>query len=51
VADLLPLVLARKYDLRGVISHRLPLEDGPRGYSLFDAKVDGCTKVALDPRA
>jgi hypothetical protein len=27
----------------------LPLQDGPRGYELFDTKQDGCTKVVLKP--
>ena len=44
---LLPLVSEGRYPLSSVISHRLPLEDGPRGYALFDRKEDGCTKVVL----
>lgn len=31
-----------------VISHRLPLHDGPKGYQLFDAR-DECIKVVLRP--
>ncbi len=46
---LLPLIRSRKYDLGTLISHRLPLDDGPRGYDLFDRRVDGCTKVVLRP--
>ena len=46
---LLPLVSQGRYPLNRVISHRLPLEDGPRGYALFDRKQDGCTKVVLRP--
>jgi threonine dehydrogenase-like Zn-dependent dehydrogenase len=46
---LLPLVRQGRYPLSSVISHRLALEDGPRGYALFDAKQDGCTKVVLKP--
>ncbi|MGT2426098.1 zinc-dependent alcohol dehydrogenase [Amnibacterium kyonggiense] len=30
-----------------VISHRLPLEDAPRGYEMFKQKQDHCTKVVL----
>jgi threonine dehydrogenase-like Zn-dependent dehydrogenase len=30
-----------------VISHRLPLEEGPRGYGIFADKLDDCTKVVL----
>ncbi len=32
-----------------LISHRLPLAQGPEGYRLFDEKRDGCTKVVLVP--
>lgn len=46
---LLPLVSEGRYPLSTVISHRLPLEDGPRAYALFDRKQDGCTKVVLRP--
>jgi threonine dehydrogenase-like Zn-dependent dehydrogenase len=46
---LLPLVRQGRYPLGSVISHRLPLSDGPRAYELFDTKQDGCTKVVLTP--
>ena len=46
---LLPLVAEGHFPLSAVISHRMPLEDGPRAYALFDAKQDGCTKVVLAP--
>lgn len=46
---LLPLIRSRRYDFGALISHRLPLEEGPRGYDLFDRRVDGCTKVVLRP--
>jgi threonine dehydrogenase-like Zn-dependent dehydrogenase len=46
---LLPLVGSRRYDLAAVISHRLPLAEGPRGYDLFDRRLEGCTKVLLLP--
>jgi threonine dehydrogenase-like Zn-dependent dehydrogenase len=32
-----------------VISHRLPLDDAPRGYQLFLDKADECLKVVLKP--
>jgi threonine dehydrogenase-like Zn-dependent dehydrogenase len=34
-----------------VISHKLPLEDAPRGYKIFRDKQEKCTKVVLDPWA
>ncbi len=45
----LPLVRARAYDLAAIISHRLPLAEGVRGYELFAQRLDGCTKVVLEP--
>jgi threonine dehydrogenase-like Zn-dependent dehydrogenase len=30
-------------------THRLPLEDAPRAYELFQRKLDGCIKVVLRP--
>jgi threonine dehydrogenase-like Zn-dependent dehydrogenase len=34
-----------------VISHRVPLDQGPEMYRIFRDKKDGCTKVVLDPWA
>jgi len=47
--QLLPLVVAQKYNLVTVISHRLPLLQGVEAYGIFDKKQDGCTKVVLKP--
>lgn len=46
---LLPLIRSGRYDLEALISHRLPLSEGPRGYDLYDRKLEGCTKVVLRP--
>jgi threonine dehydrogenase-like Zn-dependent dehydrogenase len=46
---LLPLVVEGRFPLDAVISHRMPLEEGPQAYSLFDEKRDGCTKAVLVP--
>jgi threonine dehydrogenase-like Zn-dependent dehydrogenase len=35
--------------LARLITHRLPLAEGPRAYRLFDEKRDSCVKVALQP--
>ncbi len=43
-------LLARRAELAGVFTHRLPLSEGAAAYVLFDRKEDGCVKVALDPR-
>jgi threonine dehydrogenase-like Zn-dependent dehydrogenase len=34
-----------------VISHRLPIDQGPQAYKMFRDKEDHCTKVVLDPWA
>ncbi|MSR61953.1 MAG: alcohol dehydrogenase [Planctomycetes bacterium] len=36
-------------DVAALFSHRMALEDGPRGYALFDEKRENCTKVLLKP--
>jgi threonine dehydrogenase-like Zn-dependent dehydrogenase len=51
VDDLLPL-LSGDDDPLGVedlCTHRLPLEEAPRGYELFKRKEDGAIKVVLQP--
>jgi threonine dehydrogenase-like Zn-dependent dehydrogenase len=53
IDDLMPLV-TDEADPLGVLdlrTHRLGLEDAPRGYDLFQKKQDGCIKVVLDPAA
>jgi threonine dehydrogenase-like Zn-dependent dehydrogenase len=32
-----------------VITHRLPLDEAPRGYDMFLNKEDDCLKVVLKP--
>ncbi|MEU5911927.1 zinc-dependent alcohol dehydrogenase [Micromonospora sp. NPDC047527] len=49
--EILPL-LAGDDDPLGVEdlrSHRLPLDDAPRAYEMFQKKEDGCVKVVLAP--
>jgi threonine dehydrogenase-like Zn-dependent dehydrogenase len=46
---LVAIAASGKYDLGRIVSHRLPLSEGPRAYDLFDRKLDGCTKVLLRP--
>ena len=53
LTTLLPLVWADD-DPLGVLdlrTHRLPLEQAPEAYAMFQAKEDGCIKVVLDPAA
>jgi threonine dehydrogenase-like Zn-dependent dehydrogenase len=46
---LLQLITDGRIDPSFVISHRLPLEEAPRGYDLFVNKDDDCTKIVLQP--
>jgi threonine dehydrogenase-like Zn-dependent dehydrogenase len=46
---LLPRVLAERLPLTAIISHVLPLRDGPRGYELFGRRQDAAIKVLLKP--
>ena len=46
---LLPLIEAGRLDPTEIITHRLPLAEGVRGYELFDKHEDGALKVVLQP--
>jgi S-(hydroxymethyl)glutathione dehydrogenase/alcohol dehydrogenase len=35
--------------VEGFATHRLPLEEGPHGYEIFQKKEDGAIKVLLQP--
>ena len=47
---LLALVEEGKIDPSFVVTHRLPLNEGARGYEMFTEKRDGCVKVVLKPQ-
>ena len=51
VDDLLPVVAADgdPLGLESFATHRLPLEDAPAAYEMFQKKEDGCLKVVLKP--
>jgi threonine dehydrogenase-like Zn-dependent dehydrogenase len=46
--ELIELVREGRIDPKVIISHRMPLSDGPKGYELFDSKQ--ALKVVLDPK-
>jgi len=46
---MLELLGRGRHPFAAVYSHRLGLEEGPRGYRIFDEKLEGCTKVLLAP--
>jgi len=48
-APLLDKIQNGDLDPSFIITHRLPLEDAPRGYEMFLNKEDDCLKVVLKP--
>ena len=48
---LLDKVLTGEFDPSFVVTHRLPIEDGPAAYRTFRDKQDNCIKVVLKPWA
>lgn len=46
---LLEHIRTGRVDAKGIISHRLPLEDAPQGYKIFSDKADECIKCVLVP--
>jgi threonine dehydrogenase-like Zn-dependent dehydrogenase len=46
---LLDRIRQRKIDPTFIITHRLPLDDAPNGYGLFNERKDGCVKVVVIP--
>lgn len=49
IERLLPIVAARRLPLAELVSHRLPLADGPEAYAAFDRRDSGWTKVVFRP--
>jgi threonine dehydrogenase-like Zn-dependent dehydrogenase len=51
IDDLMPFLLddADPLGTEGFATHRLPLDEAPHGYELFQAKQDGAVKVVLKP--
>jgi threonine dehydrogenase-like Zn-dependent dehydrogenase len=50
VDDILPLLMdGDPLATEDLATHRLPLDDAPRGYELFQRKEDGAIKVVLAP--
>lgn len=48
---LLEHIRSGRVDAKGIITHRLPLDEAPKGYELFEKKLDGCVKCVLVPEA
>ena len=49
IDHLMTLVVDGKITLNDIISHRLPLTEAERAYSIFNKKEDNCVKVVLQP--
>lgn len=49
MSGLLERIQRGELDPSRIVTHRLPLSDGPNGYGIFNEKKDGCLKVVLRP--
>ena len=49
VMPLLERIEAGEIEPAAIITHRMRLDEAPRGYSIFQKKQDGCIKVVLTP--
>jgi threonine dehydrogenase-like Zn-dependent dehydrogenase len=50
IDDIMPLLEdSDPLDVEGLCTHRLPLDEAPRGYEIFQKKQDGAIKVVLQP--
>ncbi len=51
VDDIMPLLTGDGDPLRAenFATHRLPLDEGPRGYEIFQKKQDDAVKILLKP--
>lgn len=49
VEPILKLIQEGKFDATDIITHRLRLDEGAKGYEVFDKKQEGCIKVVLKP--
>ena len=47
--QLLEMIETGRFDPSFVFTHRMSLEDGPKGYDIFKNKQDDCVKVLLRP--
>jgi threonine dehydrogenase-like Zn-dependent dehydrogenase len=51
IPDILPLLTGPDDPLgvEDLTTHRMPLDQAPEGYDIFQRKADGCIKVVLEP--
>lgn len=43
------LIAQNKVDPSDIVTHKLPLNETPHGYEVFDTKTENCIKVVLKP--
>ena len=53
IDDIVPLISGDEDPLHvdDLITHRMPIEQAPYAYEIFQKKMDGCVKVVLEPGA
>lgn len=49
IDELVPVVQQKKFDVSKIVTHRMKLSEGVRGYDIFANKKDHCLKVLLTP--
>jgi threonine dehydrogenase-like Zn-dependent dehydrogenase len=49
MTPLLKMIESRKIDPTFVITHRMSLDEAPKGYEIFNDKQDDCIKIVLKP--
>ncbi len=49
IDDLMERTRTGEIDPSFLVTHRLPLEQAPHGYEIFERKQDNCVKVLLRP--
>ncbi len=49
VDELLEMIVSGKVRTDDIITHKLPLDQAPQGYKMFNEKTDDCVKVVLKP--
>jgi len=47
--ELTPFVQSKKVDFTSIVTHRMKLKEGVKGYDIFSNKKDNCLKVLLEP--
>ena len=53
IPDLMPLIEDESDPLgtEDLATHKLPLDDAPRGYEIFKRRSDGCLRTVFHPQA